>query len=327
MNNIVAKIFNNLRYLYKIDLKKISKGFPAFVEKKEAISLINCYLDNLKYEICDEVSKNKILIPTVKNRFETLDKITQENVSMSRFGDGEFMLMCGESIPFQEHSRHIEERLKEIIKSENDNIIICIADFFGSLEQYTESNIIYWRNYLYKARSNIYSYLNFSKTYYDACVTRPYINYKDKTKSVDYFNKFKSIFKNKNIIVVEGDKTRLGVGNDLFSSSKSLKRIICPSVNAFNKYNDILDECKKQGKDKLFIISLGPTATVLSYDLTVWGAKALDTGHLDIEYEWFLMGANERVAIKEKYTYEAGGTNIKECNDIKYLSQILKVIA
>ena len=40
-------------------------------------------------------------------------------------------------------------------------------------------------------------------------------------------------------------------------------------------------------KDKLFILALGPMATVLAYDLARLGYRALDLGHIDIEYEWF----------------------------------------
>ena len=36
------------------------------------------------------------------------------------------------------------------------------------------------------------------------------------------------------------------------------------------------------------LIALGPTATILAYDLAEKGVQALDVGHIDIEYEWFL---------------------------------------
>ena len=44
----------------------------------------------------------------------------------------------------------------------------------------------------------------------------------------------------------------------------------------------------------------------LAYDLSELGYRALDIGHVDIEYEWFLQKATEKVKISGKYTSEAG---------------------
>lgn len=45
-----------------------------------------------------------------------------------------------------------------------------------------------------------------------------------------------------------------------------MKRILCPSKNAFSKYDEILNNCISCDKESLFIIALGPTATVFAYD-------------------------------------------------------------
>ena len=62
--------------------------------------------------------------PVVKNTDETLNKIIDEKASMSRFGDGEFALMYGENLKFQSYNPELAQRLKEIIKSCNENHII-----------------------------------------------------------------------------------------------------------------------------------------------------------------------------------------------------------
>ena len=55
--------------------------------------------------------------------------------------------------------------------------------------------------------------------------------------------------------------------------------------------------------------------------------QALDIGHIDIEYEWFLQRATTKVAISGKYTNEnIDGSNVSSCKDEKYLSQIISVI-
>ena len=49
------------------------------------------------------------------------------------------------------------------------------------------------------------------------------------------------IWNDKEIVIIEGDKSRLGIGNDLFNNSKLIERVICPTRNAFNSYSKILN--------------------------------------------------------------------------------------
>ncbi len=117
----------------------------------------------------------------------------------------------------------------------------------------------------------------------------------------------------------------MGMGNDLFSNAKSIKRILCPAENAFEKYDEILQAAKQYGDNTLILIALGMTATVLAYDLAAAGYWAVDIGHIDIEYEWFLSKATERFAIKGKYTNEAKDGNIVDNQYVtpEYLSEIV----
>ena len=138
----------------------------------------------------------------------------------------------------------------------------------------------------------------------------------------------KSIWENRQVITVEGSQTGLGVGNDLFDQTTSLKRVICPAINSFDRYDDILKACLEYGdKDALFLIALGPTAGVLAYDLTKNGYQALDIGHIDLEYEWYLKGDGCRVPVSNKYNNEVeGGDEVDEITDEKYLGQIISRI-
>ena len=102
---------------------------------------------------------------------------------------------------------------------------------------------------------------------------------------------------------------------------KSIQRIICPSENAFDVYDKIYEYVvSKVDKDKLILIALGPTATVLSYDLYNVGFHTIDIGHVDIEYEWFLRKATKKIKIENKYVTEVkeGRINISDVKDQKY---------
>ena len=76
----------------------------------------------------------------------------------------------------------------------------------------------------------------------------------------------------------------------------------------------------------MILIALGPTATVLAYDLAKQGYWALDIGHLDLEYEWYLIGEGYS-QIPGKYNNEVlGGTEVEELDDADYRSSIIKMI-
>ena len=120
----------------------------------------------------------------------------------------------------------------------------------------------------------------------------------------------------------------MGVGNDLFDNARSCIRILGPCLSAYSKYDELLSEALKTDKNRLVLIAMGATATVMAYDLAKAGYQAVDIGHIDIEYEWYLRGAEKKVAIEGKYVHEVpGGGNVAEYyNDDKYNSEIVKVI-
>ncbi len=271
------------------------------------------------------INNGCVNIPKVKDRHETLEILLNSNKSISRYGDGEFNLIYGNDLAFQNYTEELSKRLKEILKDTDENIMVGIPNKFGTLEKETAGSADFWRSFLVYNRAFVYSTLDLNKQYYDTDVTRPYMGNKNKSECGEIFEKFKKLFADKNLIIVEGKFSRLGYNNDLFSGAKSIKRILCPAKNAFSKYNEILEECKQHSKDNLFIIALGPTATVLAYDLAKSGYRALDLGHIDIEYEWFLQGATKKVPIKNKYVNETKTGKIStDLNDETFEKEILK---
>ena len=77
-----------------------------------------------------------------------------------------------------------------------------------------------------------------------------------------------------------------------------------------------------------YLIALGPTATVLAYDLFKLGYQSIDIGHLDIEYEWFLRNASSKIAIENKIVIENHDKNntFTKIKDEKYYKQIIAKI-
>lgn len=57
----------------------------------------------------------------------------------------------------------------------------------------------------------------------DTQISRPYVAFNNYSYAKRIFHNLKELWKNKDIIIIEGVQTRLGVGNDLFESVKSIK--------------------------------------------------------------------------------------------------------
>lgn len=179
---------------------------------------------------------------------ESLEYEINNKVSISRFDDGVLALINIASINFQQKNELLSKRLKEILQSSNDNIVICIPKPLASYENLSKEAEEFWRKHLKYHRAIWYKYINKNKLYYNTQMTRLYMDYKDKSKCSELFNKIKKLWENREIVIIEGEHSKLGMGNDLFKNSKSIERIISPSENAFDKYDSILTEAKKNRK-------------------------------------------------------------------------------
>lgn len=284
---------------------------------------VHCY--GLYNELMNIVSK----VPFVFDTDKTIDKILNDKCSVSRYGDGELKIIIDNySIGFQEYDKTLATRLDSIINKELENHIVCIPNVFKSTCKFNNNARIFWNKFIKKYRYELLKKVNPNKKYYDTQVTRLYMDYKDKSNVGKRFEKFKLIWKDREVIIIEGVESRLGLGNNLFDSSKKIERILCPSRNAFDYYDEIFNVAKKQDKNKLILIALGPTATVLAYDLAKEGYQAIDIGHIDVEYEWFLKCAEKKISLENKYVNEAisSGTSSKKTKEVlddAYLSQII----
>ncbi len=265
--------------------------------------------------------------PRVASIRDTIQFIVEHRCSVARYGDGEMKLIMGNNISFQKLYPKLKERLSMILNSNDSNLVVCVPNIFESLDIYIDHDKAFWQEYLSRSRKKWYKMLDKNRTYYDAFVSRCYLPYRDKSGSAECFRMWQQLWNNRDLLIVEGAKTRFGVGNDLLDNAKSIRRILGPVTNAFDKYDDILNEVVKYDKGCLILIALGPTATVLAADLSLAGYQAIDIGHLDIEYEWFLMHADHKVPVDGKYVNEAGGFHGSEDTiDKDYQSQIVKVI-
>ncbi len=297
---------------------------------------IRKFLGKCKYQIIIFMSKINFTLFYKKNKYkilsdeEIINKIIDEKKSLSRFGDGEFKWMLGKKqVSFQENNAKMMYKLKEVFEEENEDLIIGIPKALNSLENLNKYAKKEWKLFILFFYNSIKKYIKVDKEYADTNITRFYMDYVDKSNCKNKIENIKRIWEKRDILIVEGEKTKLGVGNDLFQNAKTINRIIAPSKNAFDVYERILEEAYSNGKDKLILISLGPTATILASDLSKKGYQGIDIGHIDIEYEWFLSNANDKVPVKGKYVNEAkskGDLSDEDIEDEEYKKSIINII-
>lgn len=265
--------------------------------------------------------------PSVLSIAETIEKVSREKLSVSRFGDGEIKLVAGRNISFQKFDPRLQKKLSEALSSDTDGFLVCLPDIFADRDYFIDGAASHWKRHLSRFRPVWYAHLHTGKVYGNAFMSRCYYMLRDKSESGNYFQALRRIWDGEDVLLVEGEKSRLGIGNDLLDNAKSIERVLGPVQNAWEKYDELLDAAKRHGRDKLILLALGPTATVMGYELFKAGYRAVDLGHADIEYEWFLAGATTKEPVKNKFVNEAGaGDGVGELEDETYQSQIVEKI-
>lgn len=264
--------------------------------------------------------------PRVVSIDETLDALVQHRKSICRYGDGEFIFMLDEKeLAFQHFDADLSRRLKDVIRTNDENILIALPIGFHDLQQLTPEGRQFWKSRIVWLYPRLRHLLLPGKTYHNAHMTRIYHDLVDKTASERYLQKIMRLWEDREVVVIEGEKSRLGMGNTLFRHATSVRRIVAPAHHAFSQCDRITDYVEQTvSRDVLVLIALGPTATVMAYQLAKKGFQAIDIGNVDIEYEWYLRRSADKIKIPYKYTGEAeGGREVAPTTDALYMSQIM----
>ena len=254
----------------------------------------------------------------------TIDCILKTGCSLVRFGDSDLTLIRGRSEFRQNRSKALQSRLKEILGYSHNGLLVTVPEIFDGLEQYIPPTVKFWKDHLLFYSRYYRHYCNLEKMYGNTSITRCYITMKDKSKAGEQFSRIKTIWKDKDLVIVEGITTHNGVTNDLLDLASSVRRILIPPTNAYAAYDRILAQCLLETKEKMFLISAGATAKPLTEDIFLHGYRVIDIGNLDMEYEWFLMGTDCKTSIP-KHSVIGKEANLNAGYD-RYLSEIIAEI-
>lgn len=292
------------------------------------VRIFNALVRRYHWYVTDVLARHKFQKLHILDSFDSIQYILERKCSVSRYGDGELAMIYGKNIGFQNADAELVERLKYVLQATDaPNHIVGVPYYLKNVDGLVSLTRTFWGDFMRRYGTRLRPYLSEKRTYIDTQISRFYIEYHDRDRSTRQLNLLKKIWDGREVVIVEGAQSRTGVGNDLYDNAKSLQRVLGYSTNAFSHYDEMLDAIKTHvnpGEGKLILLSYGPTATILAYDLAKLGYQAVDIGHLDIEYEWYRQGDMNGGVVKGKYTNEAkGGNEVEDCNDDHYLSQII----
>lgn len=262
---------------------------------------------------------------------DTINYILKNRCSIARYGDGEFsQILFNYNIGFQQHNASLSQKLLDALKNPQHNLLICVPKYFVSLRKCNQNAKDFWigwgkkENQQVRITTLLRHHCGRRYRFGDALITRPYIDLKSKKHAAKIFPLLKQLWDGRDLLIVEGSQSRLGVGNDLFANATSIHRILGPAKNAFDAYDELKQAVLQNYTGQLVLLALGPAATAMAAELSKEGIQALDIGHIDIEYEWYLQGATEKVQISGKFTNEVSRSLVETPRtDSAYLDQIV----
>ena len=289
---------------------------------------INRYrINSLPYELQDPDYESFWFKPHILSKEETIEKIISERKSFARLGDGEFAAIVGQKRwNFQGESEVLAAKMQEVLASTEESLMIGLnPTFYMNLFDIPDDDADGVRAYMQPMVRRLHAQLLDRDRIYGNALFHNIGSDEDVAA-------LKKIWDKRDCVFIEGVHTGMGVGNDLFDNCASVERILGPAENAIDKLDKLIKEASKQPKDKLVLIALGPTATVLAYELAKLGYQAVDIGHIDLIYEGFLRDLPNLYGVDIPFKYctkdERGSARqIESIDDPKYKTQVVSVIS
>ena len=274
----ISVLLKNLRYMSKTDLRK-RRFFDLDIA--DIITSVLYFIPN-----------SGIIRPNVLNGDKTVDLICHSQKSLARFGDGEIAIIHGQGIPFQKYDERLADRLRKILKNDNDNLLVGI-NYWYFYPVYDPNRNQLSRDFVLftgpKCRNNLIPLLDFSTMYCDAGFTGTHRD-RNSNNSDDFWQKIKTVWDNRDIVCVGCQQAHKKLKYNLFDNAASEHWVYVPNKNAFDEYDDILAKIKNYPKNRLIILMAGPTSKVLADDLSMAGYRALDLGHIAKSYDFYMRG-------------------------------------
>lgn len=268
----ISNLFRNINYLSKHSLWD--------QREEDILYLTNKIIDDVGYDYGLNFD-NKIKVLDFDNTFELLEK-TQK--SFVRIGDGEIRLINGENQPFQIYEEEIADRLKSVLRVQQENLYVGI-----NYSYYSHFPFDYERRNAYDFRCSMSKLCNHDITYIDAGVTCAKIPFAPRDVASEYVTRWKNMFKNKDIVIVCGWGVLDKLSYDVFEYANSKRFIYGLRKNSWDEHDRIMEEITSSvKKGELLVFILGMAGKAMIPDLVNIGYTCWDVGHLAKYYDAYM---------------------------------------
>lgn len=279
----VQTFLQNVRDSFRFSLRKTHKAVQELQSTRQLSDEL--LIETILYELPNSGVKR----PKIKTVDETINELINSNKNIVRYGDGEIIVLDGGGIPFQKADMKLAQRLREILNSGDENILIAVDRRYyyntnALISILAEKNCPLKQFQFYsipKIRQTLNKYIDFDKIYYEAYIT---------CVKESHLKAFRNFFAGKKLVLVGCKEAFDSYEFNIFNTASKLCYEFVPNKHAFSEYESIL--LRLMGYDKTYthILMCGPTANVLVADLTKAGYRALDLGHLAKSYDWHKKG-------------------------------------
>lgn len=205
-------------------------------------------------------------VMSIENTLELLNS----GYSLSRIGDGEYNLCFNQSISFQKSNIDLNKKLRLLLKIGRDDGIKYLA----GIPRLKYNGKTFWGEFWFSHLPQISKLLNNKIEYADLGISRHI--------ELFHLDELQMIWYEKNVMFIYGKNSKFDVNHDIFKSINYKLILESSNNNAFDEIHNILYQVnERKNSIDLILIALGPTASVLAYDICVkFQIQAIDIGHL-----------------------------------------------
>lgn len=108
--------------------------------------------------------------------------------------------------------------------------------------------------------------------------------FKIKSKSDIRYSAFQNILSDENVVLVISENGLVNPYHEIFSFSKTIHYVFCPSIHSHKSWEEILLNCKQYPQNHLFILSAGFLSKIIAFELSKLGYWAIDIGAVPVLY-------------------------------------------
>lgn len=254
--------------LSKIEEKLSKVHWNAAEQTKKQEVLFHSTMFPIYKEIKEDLQKKQLDFD------ETIEYIIDNKISFSRFGDGEMRLMLRNNfnISFQQNSFWLSKKLKEVLYNPIDNLLIGMPYIFHDL---------HWGGVWANIWNDMKPLLKLHEKFGMAHITRPVYFQLLGNQGVELYRK---LWNQLDVTIVTGFGSRFDLNPELFDNLKSCQFVYSLPKNAFNDLENLIEKLSNDNSE-LILVALGPTGTILAYEMAKRGKWIIDIGHISSSYE------------------------------------------